>query len=215
MCLKRHLIVPDHIRLNYHHRHTLKSYCFQYVHVCWIIWELFYQQRLVEEYCVDAMGKCHAYHLRGMKLFTPNSSDNLVTALKSRRGGMITSQIKLSIWLLILISLSEKEALVAGYVNTTKCNNDTIFLTGLIWVLQCMVGWATWRIDDVKSLPHSDAMRRQRTGSTLVQLMPCCLLLTYHQWGPVTFIWMQCHKRYLSHSSLKLAWKLFFIANFM
>ena len=33
-------------------------------------------------------------------------------------------------------------------------------------------------------------------------------MLTYHQWGLVAFIWGQFHKRYLSHHSLKLAWKL-------
>ena len=30
-------------------------------------------------------------------------------------------------------------------------------------------------------------------------------MLTYHQWGPVIFIWGQFHKRYLSHQSLRLA----------
>ena len=34
-------------------------------------------------------------------------------------------------------------------------------------------------------------------------------MLTYHQQGPVTFIWRQFHKRYLSHQSINLAWKLF------
>ena len=31
-------------------------------------------------------------------------------------------------------------------------------------------------------------------------------MLTYRQWGSVTITW-QFHKRYLSHKSLKLAWK--------
>ena len=33
-------------------------------------------------------------------------------------------------------------------------------------------------------------------------------MLTYHQQGPVAFIWVQFYKRCLSHQSLKLAWKL-------
>ena len=33
-------------------------------------------------------------------------------------------------------------------------------------------------------------------------------MLTYHQGGLVVFIWGQFHTRYLSHHSLKLAWKL-------
>ena len=33
-------------------------------------------------------------------------------------------------------------------------------------------------------------------------------MLTHLQWGLVAFIWGQFHKRYLSHHSLKLAWKL-------
>ena len=48
--------------------------------------------------------------------------------------------------------------------------------------------------------------------------MACCLtapshylkpMLTYHQWGLLTFSWGQFHKRYLSHHWLKLAWKLY------
>ena len=38
-------------------------------------------------------------------------------------------------------------------------------------------------------------------------------MLTYHQWLPVTFIWWQSKKRYLSHYSLKLAWLKRFHSN--
>ena len=34
-------------------------------------------------------------------------------------------------------------------------------------------------------------------------------MLTDHQWAPVTFVWGQLSKRYLSCQSLKLAWKSF------
>ena len=35
-------------------------------------------------------------------------------------------------------------------------------------------------------------------------------VLTYHQWGPATFIWGQFHKKYLIYQELKLAWNLLF-----
>ena len=68
------------------------------------------------------------------------------------------------------------------------------------------------------SLWPSDAIRRQRSGSTLARVMTCLLpdgikplpesMLFYHQYGLVAFIWGQFRNRYLSHHSLKLAWKL-------
>ena len=39
-------------------------------------------------------------------------------------------------------------------------------------------------------------------------------MLTYHQYGPVTFIWEQFHKRSPRYQSLKLAWQIF-IKKFM
>ena len=56
-----------------------------------------------------------------------------------------------------------------------------------------------------------------RSGSTLAQVMVFCLMVpshylnqcSIHEKGPVIFIWGQFHKRYLSHQSLKLAWKNF------
>ena len=44
------------------------------------------------------------------------------------------------------------------------------------------------RPDDIKPLPEP--------------------MLTYHQQGPVIFIWWQFHKRYIGHQWLKLMWKL-------
>ena len=35
-------------------------------------------------------------------------------------------------------------------------------------------------------------------------------MLTYHPQDPLTFIWCQFHKRYISHQWLKLTWKLLF-----
>ena len=64
------------------------------------------------------------------------------------------------------------------------------------------------------SLWPSDAIWRQRSESTLAQVMADGTkplpepMLTYHQWGSLRFIWGQFHKRYLSHESLKWAWKL-------
>ena len=66
------------------------------------------------------------------------------------------------------------------------------------------------------SLWLSDAIWRQGSRSTLVQVMAWCTkplpetMLTYHQKGPVMFIWGQFRSRCHSHQSLKLAWKLFF-----
>ena len=47
------------------------------------------------------------------------------------------------------------------------------------------------------SLWPSDAVWLHRSESTLA-----------HQWGLVTITWRQFHWRYLSHQSLKLAWKI-------
>ena len=55
---------------------------------------------------------------------------------------------------------------------------------------------------------------RHRSVSTLAQVMGCCLLapshylFPYYQWGPVALIWVQFHKRYLSHQFLNIVWKL-------
>ena len=38
-------------------------------------------------------------------------------------------------------------------------------------------------------------------------------MLTYHQWGHVTFIWGQFHKSCHSHQQMNLAWKIF-LSNF-
>ena len=68
------------------------------------------------------------------------------------------------------------------------------------------------------SLWPSDTTWRHRTGSTLAQVMACCLMAPSHYlnqcWfiiGEVhwaTFIWCWFQLRYLSYQSLKLAWKL-------
>ena len=69
----------------------------------------------------------------------------------------------------------------------------------------------------LNSLWPSDAIWRQRSGSTLAQAMACCLtapshylnqMLTDHQWSPMTFIFGQFHKKCLNHESLKSVWKL-------
>ena len=69
----------------------------------------------------------------------------------------------------------------------------------------------------LNSLWPSDAIWRQRSGSTLAQVMACCPdgtkplpepMLTDHQWSPVTFILGQFHKRSLNNQSLKSVWKL-------
>ena len=69
----------------------------------------------------------------------------------------------------------------------------------------------------LNSLWPSDAIWRQRSGSTLAQVMACCLTAPSHylnlcwfiiskvQWHPSE---SNFYKRYLSHQSLKLAWKL-------
>ena len=70
---------------------------------------------------------------------------------------------------------------------------------------------------NLNSLWPSDAIWRQRSGSTLAQVMACCLtaashylnqMLTDHQWSPVTFILGQFHKRCLNRQLLKHVWKL-------
>ena len=91
---------------------------------------------------------------------------------------------------------------------------------GLIWnsmpICSCSFGFcAGWAVN---SLWPGDAIWWHRSGSTLAQVMACCLTapshylnqcgLIYHQQSLVAFIWGQFHKRYLSHHSLNLAWKL-------
>ena len=67
------------------------------------------------------------------------------------------------------------------------------------------------------SLWPSDAIRRQRSRSTLAQEMACCLTAPSHHLNQclliisevqVTFILGQFHKRSLKHLSLKSVWKL-------
>ena len=57
---------------------------------------------------------------------------------------------------------------------------------------------------DVNSLWPSDAIRQQRSGSTLAQVMACC-----RQRSSVTFILGHFHKRCLNHQSLKSVWNFF------
>ena len=85
-------------------------------------------------------------------------------------------------------------------------------VTDILWNWSRLSG--QWRIN---SLWPSDAIWRQRSGSTLAEVMACCLTAPSHYlnqcWlimlGPVIFIWEQFHKIHISHQSLNLAWKLF------
>ena len=66
----------------------------------------------------------------------------------------------------------------------------------------------------IYSSRSSDAIWRHRSESTLAQVMACCLTAPTHYlnhcWLIISkaFIWGQFRKRYLSHHSLKLTWKL-------
>ena len=68
----------------------------------------------------------------------------------------------------------------------------------------------------VNSLWPSDAIWRQWSRLTLVQVMACCLTAPSHYLNQcwliitVTFIWGQFHLRHHSHQSISLVWKLFF-----
>ena len=80
--------------------------------------------------------------------------------------------------------------------------------------------YITWP-RSVNSLWPSDTIWRQRSGSTLAQVMACCLMAPSHYlnqcWlinSPVTFILGQFHKRFLNYQSLKSVWKLH-IQNFI
>ena len=91
-------------------------------------------------------------------------------------------------------------------LSALRCTHCGIPIDGLVqdWDIQCI--GALW---------PSDAIWRHTSGSTLAQVMAWCLkgtkplpepMLTYHQPCLVKLIWVQFH-RYLSHQSLKLAWK--------
>ena len=67
----------------------------------------------------------------------------------------------------------------------------------------------------VNSLRTSDAIWRNKSGSTSAQVMACCLTAPTHylnqcwlQSRQVAFTRGQFHKRYINNQSLKLAWKL-------
>ena len=68
------------------------------------------------------------------------------------------------------------------------------------------VSWDKLSLTRVNSSWPSDAISRHRSGSTVAQVMTCCLMAPSHYqnqcWlvighlqGPVTFIWGQFHKR--------------------
>ena len=69
----------------------------------------------------------------------------------------------------------------------------------------------------INSLWPSDAIWRQGSRSTLVQVMACCLTAPSHclnqSWLIITKVQWCDHLRYHSHQSLKLAWKLFFFCS--
>ena len=76
---------------------------------------------------------------------------------------------------------------------------------------------STMQLDTVNSLGPSDAIWRHRSGSTLAQVMACCLTAPSHYLNQCWLIiskvlWHSFDgnfiKRYLSHHSLNLAWKL-------
>ena len=93
-------------------------------------------------------------------------------------------------------------------------------ITEIIWKFKYLKFHSNFPGDSelINSLWPSDTIWRQRSGSTLAQVMACCPtapshylqepMLTYHKYGPVTLIWGQFHKRYLSHWPLKSVWKL-------
>ena len=104
-----------------------------------------------------------------------------------------------------------------------SCTNPFIYsstqITTAVW-------WTRKKIDcDLKSIPTSlnslwpsDAIWQHRSGSTLVHVMPCCLMAPSHYPNQCWLIISktQCHSSegnitrdtYLSHQSLRLAWKL-------
>ena len=84
-----------------------------------------------------------------------------------------------------------------------------------------------WQVLEIKlglnSLWPSDAIWRQRSGSTLAQVTAFCLTAPSHYlnqcwliiiWSPVTCIVGQNHKTCCNHQSLKSMWKLH-ISNFI
>ena len=77
--------------------------------------------------------------------------------------------------------------------------------------------WMCPQATTVNSLWPSDTIWRQISGSTLAQVMDCCLTTTSHYlnqcWliyhlSPVIFILGQFRKRFLNQQSLKSVWKL-------
>ena len=66
--------------------------------------------------------------------------------------------------------------------------------------------------DGINSLLPSDAITLHRSGSPFPNVMASCLMAPshylnhcwLHQWGQVTFVWGQFHKRHLFKSSLEI-----------
>ena len=79
-----------------------------------------------------------------------------------------------------------------------------------------LIAWCSF-IGNLSHCKPCDAIWRQKSGSILGSgngLLPDSNkplpepILTTHKWGPVSFIWEQFWKRYLSHQSPKFASKL-------
>ena len=76
---------------------------------------------------------------------------------------------------------------------------------------------------NINSLGPDDAIWWQRSGSSLVQVMACCLMapshylnqcwLINHQWGLVAFIWGQFHRKCSRYKYLIWVWNYCWVSN--
>ena len=111
---------------------------------------------------------------------------------------LFISQFKESLNYAIIGGEASATAKLEGFVDVENVKN-VLQLAGMeVSVSMC------WLVT-FNSLRPSDAIWRHRSGSTLAQVMACCLTAPSHY---LNQCWQQFHKRYLSHHSLKLAWKL-------
>ena len=88
------------------------------------------------------------------------------------------------------------------------------------WFFLCCQPHRMGHGQHLNSLWPSDTIWRQRSGSTLAQVMACCLTAPSHYlnqcWLIISEVQWQFHKRCLGHQSLKSLWKqhLKFHSNF-
>ena len=110
-------------------------------------------------------------------------------------------------------SIRQDQVQTQGYNRTGSCDNnpslngfdpETVMVIQVIIISLIMTNWMVKVKDEAWSRDLYSALAALPDGTKPLPEP----MLTYHQEGPVAFIWVQFYKRCLSHQSLKQAWEL-------